>query len=707
MGKPKAASGNHSAASTSGGDEEKRSVSTLLLFSDDRALAECLAKELAPRDVGVQRYADFAELLARLEQDVCVGVMIETDSFDETARLAEQIRAIHGRHSVPPPVVVIAHAGKASAELKAIRAGADIFLARPFEPTELLNKINQLHGAVIAGHHRILIVDDGSRLSQIISPPLAERGYRVERREGSRELLEAMEELQPDVVIMSRDMPGVGGVKQVQRIRERRQFSDMPIILVSSDQTHDDRLDALKIGASELLIQPFRPRQLTSVVENQIRRRQTLRDSLLASRQYDPVTGLLNRDAFLERLHATLGNGDNPGAGGVLFIEIDNPRRIHQRLSIFGTDNLLLQIGESIIKHAGQEDVLARFGDYSFALVLLDRTTKEMLRVAENIRSALQESVFAVNKSSITVTVSIGVSVFEDRIRDAEQMVVLSETACGIAAEAGGDLVQLGKHVPQGTAGAPVIDDLSEPLQECLATGAFQLFYQPIVGLRSRRVSPINQVLLRMGTRQEDFRQAHDFIPTAERLGILPDLDRWVIEKLLQHLATTEANGPKTPQFMIVLSLASLRGADLPDWLGHKLAQYRVTGKQFNFALRFSDMEQELRLVEDQVFRLRRLGARITLTEFSDTPGAFNYLRSILVDYLRVPMALVDGDGEELTRLTRKARRLHKSVIVPGVEIPRHMDLVWKSEADFAQGYFIQRPQAAPVFDFPDLVLGQ
>jgi EAL domain-containing protein (putative c-di-GMP-specific phosphodiesterase class I) len=152
--------------------------------------------------------------------------------------------------------------------------------------------------------------------------------------------------------------------------------------------------------------------------------------------------------------------------------------------------------------------------------------------------------------------------------------------------------------------------------------------------------------------------------------------------------------------------LASLRSPDLADWLEQKLREYGVSGRQFNFALRFADVEAELKMVEGHIFRLRKLGARITLTDFGETPGAFNYLKRILVDYLRVPMGLLDKRGDELMELVRKAHERHKSIIVPGVEAPRHMDLVWSSGADYVQGYFIQRPQAHPNFDFSSFVLG-
>jgi len=140
--------------------------------------------------------------------------------------------------------------------------------------------------------------------------------------------------------------------------------------------------------------------------------------------------------------------------------------------------------------------------------------------------------------------------------------------------------------------------------------------------------------------------------------------------------------------------------------LEQKLGQYGVSGRHLNFALRFADVEAELNIVQRQVYLLRKLGARITLTDFGEAPGAFNYLRRILVDYLRMPMGWMDGDGCDLGELVRKAYEWHKSIIVPGVEAPRHMDLVWGSGADFVQGYFIQRPQTRPDFDLSSLVLG-
>jgi EAL domain-containing protein (putative c-di-GMP-specific phosphodiesterase class I) len=243
-------------------------------------------------------------------------------------------------------------------------------------------------------------------------------------------------------------------------------------------------------------------------------------------------------------------------------------------------------------------------------------------------------------------------------------------------------------------------------LQEHLESGGFQLFFQPIVALHNKRAAPMHQVLLRMGTQQDEFQQAQDFIPVAEQLGVMADLDRWVMEHTLLYLSNHVFESKAAPRFLIALSQASLEKPDLADWLEKKIKQYEISGKHFNFALRFADVEADLKTVERQIFGLRKLGARITLTDFGEDPGAFNYLRRILVDFLRVPMGWMGKGGIDLEEVVRKGHERHRSIIVPGVEAPRHMDLAWASGADFAQGYFIQRPQSSPNFDFSSLVLG-
>jgi diguanylate cyclase (GGDEF)-like protein len=424
-------------------------------------------------------------------------------------------------------------------------------------------------------------------------------------------------------------------------------------------------------------------------------------------RRHDAVTGLLNRSAFLDRLEQLLSSGRAaPGKGGVLFVELDNPRKIHDKLSITGTDHLLREIGKRMAPHAGPDDVLARFGDYSFAMAVCARQVRELLAFAEQLRQEVEEHLFCFDGPSTTVTLSVGVSFFDGRVTDAQRLLVLSEKACWIAAETGGNCVHAHKEIAEERGDNQDAGGLMGMLQEALATDGFQLFFQPIVGLRHKRAGHLHQVLLRMGAQQDEFQQAQDFIPVAERLGMMADLDRWVVEHTLRFLKHGAFGSPAAPQFLIALSQSSLATLDLADWLEQKLKQYGVNAKHFNFALRFADLEAELKTVERQIFRLRRLGARITLTDFGEAPGGFNYLRRILVDYLRVPMGWVDRKDVDLGEVVRKAHERHKSIIVPGVEAPRHMDLVWGSGADFVQGYFIQRPQARPDFDFSSLVLG-
>ena len=422
--------------------------------------------------------------------------------------------------------------------------------------------------------------------------------------------------------------------------------------------------------------------------------------------QYDPVTGLPNRNDLLKQLQRLLDTGGAaPGQGGVLFIELDNPRKIHDRLGISGTDSLMRELGKLVADQVGPDDVLARFGDYSFVLAARARQVKELLAFAEHLRQRAEAHLFYLDGPSLTVTLSIGVSFFDGRELDAQRLVVLSEKACWIAAETGGNCVHVYQETTQEKADDEGAAGMMGMLQEQLATDGFQLFYQPIVALHNKRAAPIHQVLLRMGTRQNEFQQAQDFIPVAEQLGIMADLDLWVMEHTIRYLKDQVFALQAAPRFLIALSLASLENPDLTAWLEQKLKQYGVNGKHFNFALRFADVEADLKTVERQIFGLRKLGARITLTDFGEDPGGFNYLRRILVDFLRVPMGWMDKGGIDLAEVVRKGHERHRSIIVPGVEAPRHMDLAWESGADFVQGYFIQRPQETPDFDFSSLVL--
>ncbi len=423
-------------------------------------------------------------------------------------------------------------------------------------------------------------------------------------------------------------------------------------------------------------------------------------------RQYDLVTGLPNRNDLLEQLQWLLDTGGAaPGQGGVLFIELDNPREIHDRLGISGTDKLMRELGRLVAAQVGPDDVLARFGDYSFVLAARGRQVKVVLAFAEHLRQRVEAHLFCLDGPSLTVTLSIGVSFFDGREQDAQRLVVLSEKACWIAAETGGNGVHVYKETPQEKADDESVGSIMGMLQEHLATDGFQLFFQPVVALRNKRTAPIHQVLLRMGTQQEEFQQAQDFIPVAEQLGIMADLDLWVIEHTLDFLQGQVFDAQTSPRFLIALSRASLQKPDLTDWLERKLKQHGVSGRHFNFALRFVDVEADFNTAERQIFGLRKLGARITLTDFGEDPGAFNYLRRILVDFLRLPMGWMEKGRIDLPEIVRKGHERHRSIIVPGVEAPRHMDLAWENGADFVQGYFIQRPQACPDFDFSSLVL--
>jgi diguanylate cyclase (GGDEF)-like protein len=316
-------------------------------------------------------------------------------------------------------------------------------------------------------------------------------GYEVECVEALDALLVGTERVHPDLLIIDITTSELISEEWVARIREQYHLPETPIVLVVDRHSQRD-YDVLQTGADELLVRPFDPPELLAAVEKRINRLvkqpKQLPDQPMDLRQYDAVTGLLHRDAFLARLQQLLDTGRSaPGQGGVLFLELDNPRRIHDKLTISGTDRLLREIGALIASQVGPDDVLARFGDYAFALAVCTRQPKELLAFAEQLRQGVEEHLFYLDGPALTVTLSIGASFFDGRVIDAQRLVLLREKACWIAAETSGDCVHAHKEIAEASGDDKDVGGLMGMLQEALATDGFQLFFQPIVSLNSKR----------------------------------------------------------------------------------------------------------------------------------------------------------------------------------------------------------------------------
>jgi diguanylate cyclase (GGDEF)-like protein len=435
-------------------------------------------------------------------------------------------------------------------------------------------------------------------------------------------------------------------------------------------------------------------------VKHRIRAARAARGKVGAATVRDDATGLFNRRYCLRRLDRWMtGQGGRGPGEGVLYIQLDQATRIHADLGIAAVDPLLGHAAQVLREQTGPDDVVTRFGDHSFALIVSRPDRKALLGLAEQLRTAISADKVEVQRRSVRLKVSIGVGFFDPPADDALTMISRAEKACAKASEAGGDRVETWVSVVPSQTGALRDRQIADLIQESLGSGGFELFCQPILALR-RGHAERYETFLRLRAPDGEYIPPFDFIPVAQRHALMAQIDRWVMVRALEVLQEKRLAG-RVPTLFVHQTLAGLEDPARVSWLRDEIRERDLITARPILQFQLRDVLDHFDLAKVRFPQLQKLYLTLCVTQFEDDPAAFE-----VVEQLRIPMVKLSFPSVsklDLGALTHLVARLHGmdcTVMAGGIEDAPTVGRVWSCAVDLIQGNFIQPAAEDLSFDF-------
>ncbi|MFN2603164.1 MAG: EAL domain-containing protein [Gemmatimonadaceae bacterium] len=379
-------------------------------------------------------------------------------------------------------------------------------------------------------------------------------------------------------------------------------------------------------------------------------------EHLLYNTLHDALTGLPNRSLFTERLrHSMRRTARHPDdMFAVLFLDLDRFKEVNDNLGHFAGDELLRAVARRLEACLRPEDTVARLSGDEFAILLESITdTSDAGRVAERIEEALS---FPINLggAEITTSASMGIVTSSMSQEQPEQLLRSADMAMYRAKAAGRARYEMFDRAMHTD--ALIRLQLETDLRRAVEQGEFRLHYQPLVSLRTGRITGL-EALLRWEHPQRGLVQPSDFIPIAEETGLIVRIGRWVLTEACRQLkAWQEAHPREDPLSMNVnLSIKQFSQPDLLDQIANVL---RVTGIPPG-CLRLEITEAALIDKGDAAMTLlgqiKQLGTQIYLDDFGTGYSSLIYLHRLPIDAIKIDRDLVstmDSDEKNL-RLVR------------------------------------------------------
>ena len=394
-------------------------------------------------------------------------------------------------------------------------------------------------------------------------------------------------------------------------------------------------------------------------------------ERLMHDAVHDNLTGLPNRELFLDRLNAmlTIARSEEKVRPSVFLIDIDRFKNVNDSLGISAGDTILLTVARRLHRLMKPQDLLCRMAGDQFALMLLSETEPARIAaMADAIRQAVRAPItFA--KREIVLTASIGLISCTGTQANGEEMIKDAELAMYQAKRFGGDRIEPFRPAFR-SAGTDRLQ-LESDLRRALDRGELTLAYQPIVRLEDQSIAGF-EALLRWEHPRRGTIPPSDFIPIAESSGLIVQLGLFVMQRAAEDLHDWQREIGDVPLFVSVnLSSRQLIRRDLVNDVSSVVARANIKPRCFRLELTESLVMDNPEQTTHVLSRLSDLGIGLSLDDFGTGYSSLSYLTRFPFDTIKIDRSFVDDAspkrGVLLKSMVSMAHELGLSVVAEGV----------------------------------------
>ena len=557
----------------------------------------------------------------------------------------------------------------------------------------------------------VMMVDDEPLNIEVTQIHLEEAGYtRFVSTSNPLEALDLIVEHRPDVLLLDLMMPGMSGLEILAAMGDRDILRDLPTIILTSSKESAVKLQALELGATDFLAKPVDPSELLLRLRNTLAAK-AYRDRLA---NYDLLTGLPNRNTFVERLDWALRHANRYShSGAVLQIGLDEFKRVNEALGPALGDALLQSVAQRLEKCLRDTDTVGRLdddsalpslsrlsGDEFTVLLPVIRNGDDAAHVGQRLLEAIAEP-FHMSEHEINVTCSIGISVFPTDGVGVDTILKNAGAAMQHAKERGKNFAVF----YSGDLNARALQrlQLTAQLRRALERDELVLHYQPKVDVKSGSIVGA-EVLVRWQHPERGMVPPGEFIPLAEENGLIVPLGEWVLRNACSQIREWQQAGYRVPCVSVNVSSHQFRQGDLTEVVWSVLENAGVDSRHVCLELTEGVIMENAQANIETLRALKAMGVKLSIDDFGTGYSSLSYLSRFPLDELKIDRSFImqikaaDDRAAIVTAIIAMAHSLGLSVVAEGIETEPQLAFLGAQGCDEYQGYFKSKPLPANEF---------
>ena len=413
------------------------------------------------------------------------------------------------------------------------------------------------------------------------------------------------------------------------------------------------------------------------------------------------MDGLFNRRRLIDELKKEIDNVTvNEGSSALLFIDLDQFKYVNDTCGHPAGDRLIRKVADQLKRSVDERGFVARFGGDEFAVLAYGVNKRKARKLANSILEDMRRLAHIENDNVFHVHCSIGITMITSGKFDHNEIFAQADIACREAKASGRNRLEFySMSVREAEKMVADVGWMSK-LREAIDNDLFELRYQPIVQISTGKITH-HEVLLRMQGENGKVVAPDAFLPAAVRFGLMAEIDSWVVTRAIASLAEYRKERPGL-RFSINLSANAFETEDLAEIVQVNLEKHGVPANAIIIEITESLAVRHLSYVEQQMAALRRLGCELALDDFGTGYSSFGYLQRLPMDYIKIDGCFIrdlvkNPVDQKMVRLIGEiGREAGMRTIAEYVKDGPALSLLGELGIDFAQGYYIGRPEAVP-----------
>lgn len=439
----------------------------------------------------------------------------------------------------------------------------------------------------------------------------------------------------------------------------------------------------------------------TVLVFRDVTDKRNVAKDLVWKASHDPLTGLINRREFENRLIKILNSTKTPDRQHALcYIDLDQFKIVNDSCGHLAGDALLEKIARKLRSNTRDTDTLARLGGDEFGVILYSCSLEKARLIADSFRKKIDEIDFIWQDKHFKVGTSIGIVPITGETEDISEVLQLADMACYMAKDAGRNQIHIYHKDDHDIKQRKGEMRWIEEIQDALERENFVLYVQNIQPADESNPSSICEILLRMKKEDADDIPAARFLKTAKRYYLMPKIDRWTIKAVFELLSYGHPVLVKKDFVSINISTQSVSDSRTIGYILDMAKEYNINTNKVCFEIEESSLLNNPPAIDRFISDLSENGFRFALDNFSYSLNTLNQVHNLNLDYIKIDGSMSDAplnrkiDKTALESINKLCHLMGIKTVAMFADDERNLKSLQETGIDYIQGYIISMPTA-------------